>query len=934
MPLPDISLAQFNRIASGKYNAGLVDFATDKNGNVTGELAKVNNHVHKTGKNTVVLDQQRILDVKEAFVKALAGAGVDAAAIAEIRAKLGIPEETSLTAGRADRRALINARFQPLSRQQVRELLDAYARQGRGNTVESGLAVSFEDAEAALATSSMSKSKAARRDAVNAQVATSRKGSLRYAVGDAFAMLGASSRLSDICDVVGSRCNGANAVNERKAVETAVKNQFMNFFQQALKLVDSNESAEFTLFGMKAKLSKGPDGRVTATLGEGAMQQRLSLGKTAMELVQTLIGRVISDTGTIGADNAKLLLDKVFERDTEGFLTGEDRSSLTRQFACAILMTKVAGPEGMAVDYNGLMSGPYNTGTLVEVADLALEGKVATKDDLDRLHDELAKNNAGLDDEMKAMLSRVAGMPIAKGKDYFNREAEMQVQQPIVADLGEIANAEIPKAPVVAPLPTVPRPELHQTAETVKAFVADFVFSDDTMVSDVVVDRPGETTRKILASDDGKIAALAKIIQSPEILDAAVAPAVAGAVKEGFATMAQVLDGAWRASHDGETLAAAAAKPDFLSRFSLFLRDDHALPGRELAKFDSIVQNMANKGCAALQGFINKVFKIDAAAARNAQGGITVEPYKDLSPEQVKAAVDAKSLNQILNDAASDSASPGQVALFKQVLGDYFVNMASSADKRSAFAAALRYADTFDFAGLEGEAFDSAKNAALSKFTGAILKGTSPLLQKMMQGLPRSVLGDFAEALDDMKSNLAPIPRKIVQAHLMKMIDDSKDKAKPIESIKLLESLGAASVGEAFLCEFSYKDGNKIKKEQLVVKIMRHDAEARVKREADIISAAAAKIGPGMLKTWQGELAQYMTEFDFRHEAANVNEGVNLYDVRGTNNHPMRAIGSSVGSMKVSDLVPPSKNAMVCTLSSGSTPRSGSTSASSCCASS
>ena len=37
MSIPKISLAQFNRIASGEYNAGLVDFMTDKNGKVVGE---------------------------------------------------------------------------------------------------------------------------------------------------------------------------------------------------------------------------------------------------------------------------------------------------------------------------------------------------------------------------------------------------------------------------------------------------------------------------------------------------------------------------------------------------------------------------------------------------------------------------------------------------------------------------------------------------------------------------------------------------------------------------------------------------------------------------------------------------------------------------------------------------------------------------------
>ena len=63
MAVPNISLAQFNKIASGDYNAGLVDFKTDDNGNVQNALKKVNNHVHKTGENNVVLSPERILEV-------------------------------------------------------------------------------------------------------------------------------------------------------------------------------------------------------------------------------------------------------------------------------------------------------------------------------------------------------------------------------------------------------------------------------------------------------------------------------------------------------------------------------------------------------------------------------------------------------------------------------------------------------------------------------------------------------------------------------------------------------------------------------------------------------------------------------------------------------------------------------------------------------
>ena len=55
MATPNITLAQFNRIASGGCNAGLVDFKTDANGTVKNELKKVDHHVYRTDKNNVVL---------------------------------------------------------------------------------------------------------------------------------------------------------------------------------------------------------------------------------------------------------------------------------------------------------------------------------------------------------------------------------------------------------------------------------------------------------------------------------------------------------------------------------------------------------------------------------------------------------------------------------------------------------------------------------------------------------------------------------------------------------------------------------------------------------------------------------------------------------------------------------------------------------------
>jgi hypothetical protein len=74
-----------------------------------------------------------------------------------------------------------------------------------------------------------------------------------------------------------------------------------------------------------------------------------------------------------------------------------------------------------------------------------------------------------------------------------------------------------------------------------------------------------------------------------------------------------------------------------------------------------------------------------------------------------------------------------------------------------------------------------------------------------------------------------------------------------------------------------------------------------------------------MSKTWEGQLAQYRTEFDFTTEARNIEEGVRLYNVAGVKNHPMRAMAPAVASMKLSDIAPTRKHILVAKLMPGKT---------------
>ena len=122
MPLPrvnfsnvNITIQQFQEIASGKYNAGEVRLATATS------LDKINHRVTFKGDNKVSLSHAEVLAVKQAFVRALSGAGVGADEVARVRAQLGLDPKRPVDVELKERS------LKPLSRQQIRTILDRNA---------------------------------------------------------------------------------------------------------------------------------------------------------------------------------------------------------------------------------------------------------------------------------------------------------------------------------------------------------------------------------------------------------------------------------------------------------------------------------------------------------------------------------------------------------------------------------------------------------------------------------------------------------------------------------------------------------------------------------------------------------------------------------------------------------------------------------------
>ncbi len=157
----NVSLQQFQSISSGKYNAGEVKLASETT------LGKVNNHVHRTGANATPLSHEEVLANKNAFVKALSSIGVGDAEIAKIRRDLGLSADAGID------RALHERSLKPLTRQQVRDILDRNAaaiNTHAGNNRNARIRMSAQ----IYGAGGMNAERADRRNAVNASLAGAR----------------------------------------------------------------------------------------------------------------------------------------------------------------------------------------------------------------------------------------------------------------------------------------------------------------------------------------------------------------------------------------------------------------------------------------------------------------------------------------------------------------------------------------------------------------------------------------------------------------------------------------------------------------------------------------------------------------------------------------------------------------------------------------
>ena len=419
------------------------------------------------------------------------------------------------------------------------------------------------------------------------------------------------------------------------------------------------------------------------------------------------------------------------------------------------------------------------------------------------------------------------------------------------------------------------------TEQDVRDFVADLAFNKETWVVDRHISSKGvisgERLRETLLEHAPTLAA---VLEDPALLNA---------VSEEMRKPVESL--------------LNSVKPLLMNRSPSPAELEATLkilPASVFSEMEGKIEEFVQKGISELQsridGEIEKVFSPgvsnssassatasaeSVASATNPAASSAESATTDAKPVKTaeQAAAESAQLDAMLAAAATDMKSNGYGRFMKEVMQKYFSSL-SEVDKRSVMAAGVRYA---------------SGNASPGERLGALLKGAGPVMQKMLQGINTTNLDpSFAAALKDMKSNLAPIADKVVEAYMNDIVVRSQGRIQKIEVVKVL---GAASVGEALLCKVFSSE--KPEGEECVVKLLRPDVQTRAAREYEIFKQVADGID-GMAETFRGQYERISEELDLTLEAEHILEGNKVYQ-----------FGDTLTSMKLHPLVDSTASVMV-----------------------
>ena len=484
----------------------------------------------------------------------------------------------------------------------------------------------------------------------------------------------------------------------------------------------------------------------------------------------------------------------------------------------------------------------------------------------------------------------------------------------------------------------------------VKNFVADLIFSQETWEMDASISRPDGFVADMVSKHAPAVLELVKakkegqstatlvegIMQKMSLseLDGNLNGErikLSAVVTDAVASLTDLVETQLSRFNEGGDLATKNVEATDAARLEyLFNNQDPAVKSQLLAEMRQQLTSIKT----SMDEVVNKAGDI-------LQENVT-KMTDDIFPEQEEGQeknLEEQSLKEIL--AGATKSEKGQGRFIRVVLKNYFGKV-SNLDKRSMLASVIRCAkkvtvddltDTEIIRRLKaekpqefGQKFMNAdqltdeerrvideyrntkKNLRMqSNFLAGLLRGAGPLMQKLMQGMPSSSLPpEIAEALKDMKTDLPPIPDEIVRTRFAAMVESSGGTVTKIEKIK---SLGAASVGQAFLCKV-YGPGMRPEGEEVVIKLLRPEASNRMKREEAIMLECASMTDEAMKATYEGQIEGYRKELDLSVEAENCRQGKKAYKEE-MDKLPENEKIKGVQTMSVFEEIPATSNALV-----------------------
>lgn len=460
--------------------------------------------------------------------------------------------------------------------------------------------------------------------------------------------------------------------------------------------------------------------------------------------------------------------------------------------------------------------------------------------------------------------------------------------------------------------------------KAVQNLMADFVFANDTLIMDKNVKTPAEFVRQILSDNTAALATLIKENKGNDDMLTAIIKKMSldSLTGEGGEAFADVVSSELRKLVDyfREQTGSEGSVEQIEKDVQVLLKSQDKSFIKKLADTNKAMEQGISKSCRMLQKSVSEITD-DLLRTEDEKGEETLE--------------------SIMKNATRTKKGQGQFT--RVVMNEYFGSM-SVLDQRAMLSSVLRSSrkvntDLSDMDIIEElrskkvKGYESLHSIGRNytkeplteeekkqineyrdhkikmmkgaNYLGGLIRGAGPLFQKMMQGLPDDSMPDeIKKALRDVKSNLPPIPKRVIKSQINAMVESS---GGTITKIVVEKNLGAASVGQTFKCRL-FGPGQPAEGKSVVIKLLRPDVQNRMSREKDVMLRCASKVDKGMHDTYEGQLENYFNELDLKKEADNIKEGA-VYDGKYNN----------VESEKINGLIDPSVNSLVLEEAEGKT---------------